>query len=109
MLPRTTFTKIWLVKNVGSCTWTTSYALVYLDGEQFSTPTSLPLPMNVAPGQTIEVSINMIAPSIVGSYRGYWIFKNASGSLFGAGPKGYEALWVEINVFDPTPTPTLNL
>src|ERR1051326_6274102 len=36
-----TFTKIWRLKNVGTCTWTTSYALVYVTGERFDAPAAV--------------------------------------------------------------------
>ncbi|HQV94113.1 MAG TPA: NBR1-Ig-like domain-containing protein, partial [Anaerolineales bacterium] len=48
------FTKIWRLKNVGACAWTTSYALVYVSGEKFGASNSVSLPGNVAPGQTVD-------------------------------------------------------
>ncbi|MEE8567295.1 MAG: NBR1-Ig-like domain-containing protein, partial [Anaerolineales bacterium] len=34
--PGATFTKVWRMRNVGTCTWTNSYALVFVDGEQMN-------------------------------------------------------------------------
>jgi hypothetical protein len=47
----------------------------------------------------------MTAPSAAGSYRGYWMFKNASGALFGLGAQGNKPWWVDIRVSGPTVTP----
>ena len=43
-------------------------------------PTSVNLPKSVAPGQTVDISINLTAPASGGHYIGYWKFKNASGA-----------------------------
>lgn len=106
MLPGETFTKTWRLRNVGSCAWSTSYQVVFSNGEQMSAPSSAAFPQNVAVGQTFDVSINMTAPLTVGQYRGFWMFKNASGALFGIGPEANEPWSVEINVVDMSPTPT---
>jgi Ig-like domain from next to BRCA1 gene len=103
--PGATFTKTWRLKNVGSCAWSTSYQLVFFSGEQMGAAASAPFPQNVAIGQTVNISINMKAPSAAGSYRGYWMFKNASGALFGIGTQGNKPWWVDIRVAGPTVTP----
>jgi hypothetical protein len=107
--PGATFTKTWRLKNVGTCAWSTSYQLVFFSGEQMGAPASANFPQNVAIGQTVNVSINMTAPSTAGSYRGYWMFKNASGALFGIGAQANKPWWVDIKVSGstgPTATPT---
>jgi hypothetical protein len=103
--PGATFTKTWRLKNIGQCPWTTSYQLVFFSGQQMSAPTSLAFTQNVAVGQTFDFSVNMTAPSSAGSYRGYWMFKNASGALFGIGSLGNKPWWVDIKVSGPTATP----
>jgi hypothetical protein len=100
-----TFTKTWRLKNVGTCPWTTSYQLVFFSGQQMSAPSSLAFTQNVAVGQTFDFSVNMTAPSSAGSYRGYWMFKNANGALFGIGSLGNKPWWVDIKVSGPTATP----
>jgi hypothetical protein len=57
--------------------------------------------------------MNMVAPTASGSYRGYWMFKNSNGSLFGIGAQANQPWWVDIKVTGgptvtpgaPTPTP----
>src|SRR5688572_17476511 len=105
MLPGATFTKTWRLKNVGSCAWSTAYQLVFFSGEQMGAASSATFPKNVAIGETVDVSINMTAPSAAGSYRGFWMFKNASGALFGIGTQANKPWWVDIIVSGPTVTP----
>jgi hypothetical protein len=92
------FTKIWRIKNVGTCTWTTSYALVYLNGEKFGAQNFSPMPGSVGPGQTIDVPIQLTAPNQSGRFKGYWRLRNASGVLFGVGNSGEESIYLDINV-----------
>lgn len=93
-----TFTKIWRLKNVGTCTWTTSYALVHVSGERFGAPTAISLPTNVPPGQTIDVAVNLTAPSQANRYRGDWQLRNASNVLFGIGENANSNFYVVVNV-----------
>jgi hypothetical protein len=105
MNPGQTFTKTWALKNIGQCQWTTAYQLVFVSGTQMGAPNSAAFPMNVPVGQTAQFSINMTAPMQAGSYRGYWMFKNASGQLFGIGADANKPWWVDIKVSGPTVTP----
>lgn len=92
------FTKIWRIKNIGTCTWTTSYAIVYVSGEKFGTPIAVALSTNVAPGQTIDFPLNLTAPNADGHFRGNWKLRNASGLLFGVGTSGDSNFYVDVNV-----------
>ena len=74
--PNAPFTKTWRLKNVGTCTWTTAYSLVFVSGDRMGGVTTL-IPQAVVPGQTVDLGINFKAPSLAGSYRGYWQLKNA--------------------------------
>lgn len=98
------FTKIWRLKNVGTCTWTTSYALVFVSGERFDAPTAVSIPTNVGPGQTVDLAVNMTAPNRSDHYRGYWKLRNASNILFGIGPSADGNFYVDINVTGYTVT-----
>ncbi|GAB4485002.1 MAG: hypothetical protein Fur0016_09290 [Anaerolineales bacterium] len=92
------FNKTWRVKNIGSCTWSTDYSLVFVNGAQMSAPASVKLPNSVAPGQTIDLTVSMTAPNAAGTHRGNWQLKNASGVLFGIGTNADKSFWVEIKV-----------
>jgi hypothetical protein len=94
----TQFTKIWRLKNVGTCTWTTSYAIVFVNGDRFDAPAAVSMPATVAPGQTVDLAINLTAPTLDGHYRGNWKLRNASGALFGIGTTAESNFYVDINV-----------
>ena len=48
------FTKVWRLKNRGTCMWTADYMLVFVSGDQMGGTTAIRLPGNVAPGQTVD-------------------------------------------------------
>lgn len=91
-------TKTWRMKNIGSCTWTTDYDLVFVDGQSMGAPTRIGLETTVKPGETVDLSILMEAPSKAGSYQGYWMLEDASGNRFGVGDTGKTAFWVQVVV-----------
>jgi hypothetical protein len=96
--PGTTFVKTWRLKNVGSCTWTTGYKLVFISGNAMDADQGVALPQSVGPNQTVDISVKMKAPNKSGTYRGDWMLSNPSGARFGIGPKGDQTLWVQIRV-----------
>jgi hypothetical protein len=104
--PGDSFTKTWRLRNNGSCTWTSSYALVFDHGDGMNGPAAVPLAGAVPPGGTVDLSVNLQAPNSPGTYQGYWLLRNNSGVLFGIGASGNTAFWVKIEVPEPTPTPT---
>jgi photosystem II stability/assembly factor-like uncharacterized protein len=101
--PGAAFTKTWRLKNAGSCPWTTAYKLIYYSGEQMGTSTAVNLPWNVSFDQTVDISVNLVAPSTTGKYRGFWILSNANGQFFGIGSGARDPIWVEINVAGQAP------
>ncbi|HEY70666.1 MAG TPA: hypothetical protein G4O08_08800 [Anaerolineae bacterium] len=101
--PDTAFTKSWRLQNAGACTWTSEYSLVFDHGDLMSAPTIVPLSGSVAPGQEVDVEVDMVAPSSEGSYTGHWMLRNNSGVLFGLGSNANLTFWVEIDVVEPPP------
>ena len=101
--PGAPFVKTWRLRNTGTCTWTTDYSVVFSTGEQMGGTSPIKLPSTIAPGQIIDLSMNLTAPNTPGSYRGYWMFSNTSGGLFGIGPSANKAFWVAINVSGSQP------
>jgi len=105
--PGAVFTKTWRLKNAGSCTWTTAYALVFVSGNRMSGPTSQPLITTVVPGQTFDLSVKLTAPTTAGAYIGYWMLRDPAGGNFGIGTTGGDPFWVSIKV-DPDVTAVYN-
>lgn len=98
LAPGSVFNKTWRLKNIGSCTWTSDYALVFVSGASMGTLAVTSLPQNVSPGDTIDLTVKLTAPSAPGSYQGNWILRNASGTLFGAGEDATQAFSTQIQV-----------
>ncbi|TAK12464.1 MAG: hypothetical protein EPO32_08465 [Anaerolineae bacterium] len=92
------FVKTWRIKNIGTCTWSREYRLVFVTGEAMTTERSIQIPGRVEPGQTVDISIELTSPSSLGTYRGDWMLRNANGSLFGIGPSATSSFWVQIKV-----------
>jgi hypothetical protein len=112
MAPGEAFTKIWRVVNVGTCSWTEDYEVVFFSGELMDASPSSPISGKVTPNQSIDISVNMVAPPEPGSYQGNWKLRNPEGILFGIGPGSESPFWVRIKVVSAetetaTPTPTL--
>ena len=105
MKPGETFTKTWRLKNEGSCTWTTSYAVVFDGGDSMGGPASQSLSKSVAPGEEIDISVNLTAPTTPKTYRGNWKLRNASGVIFGLEGSKNSPFYVEIKVPEPTSQP----
>jgi hypothetical protein len=102
--PGTTFTKTWRLKNTGSCTWTSGYAIVFENGAAMEGPATKSLPGNVAPGETVDISVDFKAPSSPDTYKGNWKLRNSSGVVFGLGDDD-KPFWVQIKVAAPTTQP----
>ncbi len=96
--PGQTFTKTWRLKNTGSCTWTTSYRVIFDSGNSLGAPASFNLPTNVPPDAIVDISVQMKAPDAVKEYESNWKLQNASGVIFGLGDDGQKSFWVKIKV-----------
>jgi hypothetical protein len=92
------FTKTWRFRNEGSCTWTTDYAIVFHSGDNMSAPIEIPFPETVFPGDLVDLSVDMKAPTRDGQHRSNWEFKKPSGEHFGVGSTGKDLFWVLISV-----------
>ena len=78
------FTKTWSIRNGGTCTWSTSYKMVFESGDLLgATSESYALTQSVSRGMRTSVSIPMTAPSTDGWYTGYWTLLTDAGVLVG--------------------------
>lgn len=111
MRPHETFTKTWRLQNIGTCPWTSDYALVYFSGDQLDAPLVVAFSETVNYGESVDLSVDMRAPDTAGTYQSNWKLRDPSGTLFGIGPSFDSAFWVRIIVegtplISSTPTPT---
>jgi hypothetical protein len=109
MKPNQPFTKTWRYRNSGTVPWGDGVQLVFVSGtiqgfksNQMGGPDAVDVP-NVAPGDTVDVSTNLVAPAQAGRYRGYWRLRLPNGE------------WLENNHYveivvkppaSPTPPPS---
>lgn len=97
LAPGAAFLKTWRVKNTGACTWDTTYQLVFADGNQMGGPAGVNV-NSTAPNATVDISVNLLAPTTSGTHTARWRLKASNGAIFGG---------VTVVIVVPaTPTPT---
>jgi len=96
------FQKIWRMKNIGSCTWTPGYSLVFVSGYNMSGSISTPINVTVPPGGVADIGINLTSPTQPGNYTSYYQLRDTGGALFGIGPTANGAFWIKITVVAPS-------
>ncbi len=95
------FTKIWRIKNVGSCTWTRDYRIVFVKGDKMGAPSAgVELPYSVKPGQYVDAEVDLVAPGEPGEYRGDYMLADAAGRRFGIGKNYTGTFYVRIEVVE---------
>jgi hypothetical protein len=105
--PNVPFAKVWLVKNTGTCTWSSEYKLIFFDGDQMGAATELVLGHEVPPGETVDLRVNLLAPPNPSAYENQWLLQDDTGQNFGVGTSGIEPLRVQIVVVSPLNLPKL--
>ena len=101
--PGATFTKVWRVRNSGTCAWEQGARLIFIADDPLGGPTGVDIPQEIDPEANVDVSVDFVAPSTPGTYRSTWQLQDSDGTRFGS------QVYVQIIVPDPateTPTPT---
>lgn len=91
----TTFKKIWRIRNTGTCIWGPDYTLAHYSEERMLAQSPIPLHVTY-PNETVELSVDLIAPNATGTHRGYFVIKNPAGLIMKI--DNDSRLWVIINV-----------
>jgi len=67
-------------------------------GDQLATEMTVPLgsPNPIAPGEEVDVAVEMVAPPELGRYMGYWRLSGPTGR-----PRFGQRIWVHVQVVDP--------
>jgi hypothetical protein len=101
VIPTRTYTKTWQLRNIGSCTWSSDYSVVYISGDQLGPNTSAKLPGAIKPGSYVNVSISLVMPNPTKTttYTSYFMLKSDSGEFFGIGQNGNGAFWAKVTIF----------
>ena len=109
--PGAAFKKTWRLVNAGTCTWTSDYLAAFIAGVKMSTSdTSVLTTSSVPPGGSVDVTVDLKAPTATGRYNAYYRLKAADGTFFGINVEG-GTFYVQIVVGGTgtpgTPTPTV--
>jgi hypothetical protein len=84
-----TFVKTWRFKNLGPCTWTTDYRIIFSyvsdTGKNgiFTPPAPAYFPEEVPPGEEVDLSVTMTAPTESDGYQVWFRLQNDKGFFFG--------------------------
>jgi hypothetical protein len=84
--PGQLFVKTWRFKNLGPCSWSRNYNLVYGwggTGTDWANFFPVNFPAVVKPGDTMDISIRLHAPLKTGGYGVYCRLQNSKGYNFG--------------------------
>lgn len=100
------FTKTWRVQNTGTCPWDSTYTLRYVGGAQLDGPNSVAFSGAVAPGGTLDISVNLRSPAAAGTYTGRWRLTDAAGNAFGTNNRPITVVIVVPGTPTSTNTPT---
>jgi hypothetical protein len=101
------FTKTWEIKNNGTCTWNENYLVIFYSGTQLAEDAQYKFTTeDIEPGENVQISIPMTAPTTMGEFTSYWILRNDLGqNFFVDGSSIYAQIQVG-TVTSATATPT---
>jgi hypothetical protein len=90
------FKKTWSIRNIGTCVWTPEYALVFSNGDNLRSPQEVYFPNAVLPGESIDLTVTLVAPLYPDCYQANFLLRDGIGNLFGVGYNSSEYLWAAI-------------
>ncbi|MCA9992312.1 MAG: peptidoglycan DD-metalloendopeptidase family protein [Anaerolineales bacterium] len=76
-----TFLKTWRIRNTGNTEWGSGYRLAFFGHDRMNGPDSVPLPP-ARPGEEVDVSVSLTAPSSAGIHRSTWKPLTPQGDFF---------------------------
>ena len=93
------FSKVWKVKNTGTCTWTpTEYTLRFVEGEQMGEATQIMVPGAIQPDATVDLVILQVAPDAPGHHIAHWQLFDGDGQVVAGADGNPIELTVDIEV-----------
>lgn len=102
MKPGQQFDKKWRVRNSGTCAWEPNFYLGYVRGnrpEASMGATPVFLSKAVQPGETVDLTARLTAPTAYGTFQAFWQMHDTTNRAFG------DVVWVGIQVPNPNPPP----
>ncbi|KAL3693618.1 hypothetical protein R1sor_007269 [Riccia sorocarpa] len=95
LAPLAKFTKIWRLRNSGTLPWPLDTKLVHVGGDELGNVDQVPVELpgkGLAPGDEVDVSVDLVAPEKPGRYVSHWRLASPAGPKFG------HRVWVLIQV-----------
>jgi len=86
--------KTWAIKNIGKDFWPRDTKLVFVSGQLSPVEEVQPLVPLAAPGEIVEVSLQLRMPDKPGRYTGYYRLSHGDGVRFG------NRIWLDVAVSD---------
>lgn len=99
------FTKTWRLLNNGKCNWN-GYTVAFYAGDRMGSPDSVPVSQTDA-GKTVDVSVELTAPSTDGAYTGFYVLKNDRGEILPIGAE--QTFWLKILIGNAAPAPVATI
>lgn len=105
--PGQDFSVTWTVKNTGNNTWKTNYLVRCYTTAYCFNGQSISFGKEVKPGETIDLTIQLKAPSTAGDHSTLWVLTNADGINFGRGLSyNFKVSGTAAPTAEPTAEPT---
>ena len=98
VMPGSTFTKTWRLRNIGTQPWTTDTQLVFISGDP-ANAYNVYMPYYVAPGNSVDISVRLTAPTYGGTVTGQWMLQAPDGTRFGVGCNGNVPVWLSVRTW----------
>jgi hypothetical protein len=92
------FTLIWVIRNVGTCTWYPSYFIYWHSGARMDAPPFIDFPEVVPPNKELWLAVHLTAPDEPGRYYQRWYIRDNDYNQFGIGLSFTDPLMVRIVV-----------
>ncbi len=77
------FKKTWRLRNAGTCDWPEDTVLVFYQGEKMGGPDTVPVGV-VKAGATVDISVDLKAPTNSGRFTGWWYLKAGGAKIPGS-------------------------
>ena len=98
------FEKVWKLLNTGTCTWDSSYRLIFLEGAQLTGLKDVqPLVQNkIPPDNSLSIFITMRAPTTAGEFSAKWQWVDGKGNFVPVLISNtQEASYITVRIFVP--------
>ncbi len=104
-LPGASIAQSWTIRNIGSTTWSKTYALRFFAGPSGSGPALITFDKAVAPGGSITLNATIKMPATLGDYDTWYKVQNDQLQNFGDLDFKYTVSNEPSNKIKPTATP----